>query len=196
MSTSANRCRRIVAWVMVALAAVAVYQAAVGCTTVIVPPADPTGAVSVYLLDHGHHAELVMPDGDGGHVAYVYGDWKYFALSRNDAWHGLLAVAVPTQGALGRRRVGEPLPAESVPELHVSEERVSELLARLDERFNAGIETRTLNEDYGLEFVKDPAAYIWFHNCNTVLAGWLEELGCDCRGPAWFADFAISDSET
>jgi hypothetical protein len=65
------------------------------------------------------------------------------------------------------------------------------LLEKLDARFNAGAHTRTYNRDHDLEFVKDPATYIWFHNCNVELAAWLQELGCDCRGSGWYADFVI-----
>ncbi len=199
MSKTVHRPWRIAAGLLGVLAALAVYQAATGCSTVVIPPADPSNAVVVYIVDHGHHAELVLPDGDGGSVAYVYGDWDYFALGRDDLWHGLLAVAIPTQGALGRRRdpsrepaeLGGQLPPGAVLELRVSEEGVANLLEKLEARFNAGIETRTYNRDYGLEFVKDPATYIWFHNCNAVLADWLQELGCDCRGPSWYADFVI-----
>ncbi len=180
-----------------ALSALAVAWFAAGCTTVIIPPQEPPNPVSISVIDVGSHAELVLPDGEGGGVSYVYGDWSYFALGKNDLWHGLLAVVIPTQGALGRKHYAttESLARQftgcTVFELQVSADRVANLLNTLDARFHDSIETLLYNSEYELEFVKDTATYIWFHNCNTVLVDWLQELGCESHGWGWYADFAV-----
>lgn len=199
MSKTVHRTWRTAAGFLGALMAVTAYQAVTGCTTLVIPPANPLDAVVVSVVDYGRHVELVLPDGGGGSVVYTYGDWDYFALGKSDPWQGLLAVTTPTQGALGRRRDPSQDPAElfgqsplgDVIELHVSEERVVNLLEKLEARFNVGIETRVYNQDYDLEFVKDPAKYTWCHNCNVAIADWLQQLGCELRGSSWSVDFVV-----
>ncbi len=191
---------KMMAYLPTALAPAVVWFLTTACTTLIIPPQDPPNPTRVYIVDVGYHAALILPDRENGIVRYVYGDWSYFALGEDDLWHGLLALLVPTQGALGRQHYSMQEPGELLAsrfpgctmfELSVSVDRVASLLEQLDARFRANIQTRLYNSDYDLEFVKDPGSYIWFDNCNTVLVGWLEELGCECRGIGWYADFVV-----
>ncbi|MGD8699334.1 MAG: hypothetical protein PVJ43_08595, partial [Gemmatimonadales bacterium] len=45
------------------------------CTNVIVPPAEPLAPQTVFVIDHGRHASLVLPAPDSGLVRYAFGDW-------------------------------------------------------------------------------------------------------------------------
>jgi hypothetical protein len=176
----------------------------IGCTTVVVTPRDPVDPVSVFVVDEGYHAALLLPREGGGCVAYTFGDWDYFALEKDDLWHGFLALAIPTGGALGRTffhgveslsDMESRFPGFEVFELAVERRRVEDLAQRLDERFASRIETSVRSDAYGLDFVEDETSYIWYRNCNTVLVGWLEELGCDGRGTGLWADFSVRTAD-
>ncbi|MEW6746783.1 MAG: hypothetical protein AB1486_28920 [Planctomycetota bacterium] len=178
----------------------ALLLAFASCATVIRPPEQPPHPVSVYLLDYGYHAALLLPYGDARFVKYAYGDWSYFALGKTDLWHAFLAIALPTQGTLGRKEYAadpsEPWPqkaavAATVYCLVVDREKADALRERLEERFISRLDTWHPNATHDLEFVKDARPYTGCSNCNTVLVEWLEELGCSCSGVGWFAVFAI-----
>jgi hypothetical protein len=163
-----------------------------GCATTVVPPRAVQEPVKVHLADHGRHASLVLPRGDGSRVEYTFGEWRWFALNDTGAGAALRALCWRSAGTLGRHE----LPAEqdigasprfagvTLYSLTVERGAASNLLARLDERWAGQAHTVVHNADYGLDFVRDEQAYHLFNNCNPVIAGWLRELGCRVRGPA------------
>lgn len=171
--------------------------ATAGCVTTIRPPADPQDPVEVGLIDYGYHAGLVLPTADGGSVEYAYGEWEWFARN-NDAWYRVFpALCWPTSGALGRRplpaveRLAKAVAAEEILVFQVGRREAAALLDRLGHRYASRSEAPHPNPAVGLTFVPDDASYCCFANCNTALAGWLRELGCEVSGPACSANFRI-----
>ncbi|MFN7138495.1 MAG: DUF2459 domain-containing protein [Limisphaerales bacterium] len=175
-----------------------------GCTTTIVPPSVPQGeAARVAIVDYGHHASLVLPDGRNGAVEYEYGEWRWFALGQTGSPRIIPTLFWPTQGALGRRIHNHPVDpvilrqtkedANEVMSFYVPAHAVTRLRERLNGRYESNIETEVENPEWGMTFVKDPARYSAFHNCNHRLALWLRELGCETRGHATFAMFRVKE---
>jgi len=172
------------------------------CTTTVVPPIAPKAPRPVFLLDHGRHASLTLPRGDGGIVRYSYGDWRYYAQVRTGVFQGSAAILWPTRAALGRRELPGPPEAaavrrnvrvwsEQLYELMVDSLAIEILRSRLDSIYDANLESRIYNAAYDLEFVHHPRAYWVFHNSNHVVAGWLKELGCQVRGLALFSKWKV-----
>lgn len=183
--------RREAGWRLALLAACAAVLLA-GCTTRLAPPADPAEPRKVFLLDHGRHASLVLPDGRGGLVRYAYGDWAYYARNRTGVWRGLRALLWPTPAALGRRHLPGPAAAGRVwrsvavviREVHVlpvPAPRVAALRRRLAGRF-AAASARRDNRLYDLTFVRLEETYWLGANSNQRVAAWLAELGVAVSG--------------
>jgi hypothetical protein len=196
--------RRRTAVGLVAVGGVAVVGGLASCGTVIVPPADPIDPTPVFIADYGIHASLILPRSGGGEadamVEYAYGEWEWYALSRNQWYRAPAALFSPSEGALGRRALAGPVTAASVelqtgPEqvlvVTVGRREVEALVARLDARFAAGMDRRVFNQTTLREFVPDPEAYSIRHNCNTVLASWVREIGAEVPRVCWTADFSI-----
>jgi len=173
-----------------------------GCTTVIIPPPTPNEPRSVFLLDHGRHASLVLPGPDSGIVRYSYGDWRYYAQVETGVAEASAAIVWPTRAGLGRRELRGPAAARSVRgqvrvgieglhEVTVDAGRIENLRTRLDSIYEANIETRVYNAAYDLEFVHHPSAYWALHNSNEVVAVWLRELGCRVRRPVLFSNWTV-----
>lgn len=184
-------------------AAVLAIALLAGCTTRLVPPADPADPVLVFLFDHGRHASLVLPDGDGGLVRYAYGDWAYYARHRTGARHGLRALLWPTPAALGRRFLPGPAArwrvrrsvAVVIRELHgltVPAARVAELRQRLGQRFAAAPGPRHANRLYDLRFVRLEETYWLGDNSNQRVAAWLAELGVTVSGGGWRSAWTVA----
>ena len=55
----------------------------------------------------------------------------------------------------------------------------AELRARLQERFDAARRQVVVDRRFGFKFVPADASYWLPQNCADVVAGWLEELGCE-----------------
>ena len=172
------------------------------CTTVIVPPVAPKEPRSVFLIDHGRHASIALPKGDGGIVRYSYGDWSYYVQVETGVSEASAAVLWPTRAGLGRRELPGPLAAasvrehvkvwvEDVYELAVDSQRIESLRTRLDSIYEANLETRVYNRTYDLEFVQHPGAYWALHNSNEVVAVWLRQLGCRVSGPVLFSNWKV-----
>ncbi|UCF20412.1 MAG: hypothetical protein JSU87_03120 [Gemmatimonadota bacterium] len=172
------------------------------CTTVVVPPPEPSEPLPVLLLDHGHHASLAVPGPNGGIVRYAYGDWAYYARRKTNIFVGSAAVLWPTRSGLGRRELpGPPSPisiarhlrvwVEHAYTLLVEAESLERLRSRLDSIFVGNIDSRLYNPAYDLEFVRHPAPYWALHNSNQIVAAWLTELGCRIRGTALFSKWEI-----
>jgi hypothetical protein len=170
--------------------------------TVIIPPAEPPDPVTVFLLDHGATPTLVVPRSDGRLVRYAYGDWQYYALANNHALRGIAALVWPTQGTLGRqaldgpggaRNVRRQVPSaiETLHEIRVSREAADRLVTRLDALYEQYRRTEVENAPYGMHFVHHPRRYTYFKNSNHAVAGWLEELGCVTRGPAFYSRWRV-----
>jgi hypothetical protein len=168
-----------------------------GCKTKVVPPPAPHQPVTVFLLDHGRTPSLVLPRGDGTLVRYAYGHWQWYALRRTDVLTGLGAVLWPSKGALGQGFVRPAASDESVQDsirrevpvsvdrlfpIEVDRQSVDRLDGRLDSLCRAPQADRVVNDAYRLTFVEYPEKYWIFHNSNHVVAGWLEELGCQISG--------------
>ena len=177
-----------------------------GCATVLEPPHLDGDAEPVHLLDHGRHTSLVLPDGKGGAVRYAYGDWTWFAEGDTGFLQAIRALLWPTDAALGR----QPLDAwgssaelerqipESFAELltfDVSATDVRRLARRLDSLHEAGRDQALHNPDFGLSFVPHPERYWFFNSSNTMMGRWLEALGVEVRGSAWFSIWRISPPE-
>lgn len=175
------------------------------CTTTILPPRDPADPVSVFLLDHGRTPSLVVPAQPNTIVRYAYGDWDYYALRKNDLWHGIVALLWPTQGALGRMELTAPaqrdavrrgvlVASEHIYELRVAREQADQLRAKLDGVFQSNRESLITNEPYGLNFVHHPKRYTYFYNSNHAVSDWLRQLGCEVKGPTFNSKWRVKDS--
>lgn len=173
---------------------------AAGCVTVIRPPASPEDPVTVAVVDHGYHSSLLLPSPEGGSVEYGFGEWDWFALNR-DAWINVFGTLCwPNQGALGRRLHAAPpaqvaragaLQCEEMLEVEVARAKASALQRRLEESFQARIETRVTNPLLGLDLVHSDDDYCFLVNCNHMLGRWLRELGCELGGTATFSSFRV-----
>lgn len=175
-----------------------VASASVGlgaCTTVIVPPPTPAEPVSVFVLDHGYHASLLLPLDAGGAARYSYGDWDYYALGRTGLRSGLRALLWRTPAALARQSITGPLEHTailrqvSVVVVSMHEVRVEAAAARqlgreLEEVFALGAPTQHYDGLYDMYFVRHPTPYSLAHNSNHMVKRWLERLGCEVSGAA------------
>ncbi len=187
-------CHTIVAIAFVALAS--------GCTSVIIPPVDPEDPVSVFVLDHGRHSSLVLPDEDGGSIRYSYGDWDYYALNRTGLGSGLRALLWPTPAALGRQRLTEAADADNMHrllrvtvvqshELKVATAAVRKLRDELGSRFEAAADSLHYSAAYDVYFVHHAEPYTFGYNSNRMVARWLEQLGCTVIGRPVLSNWRI-----
>jgi hypothetical protein len=174
------------------------------CTTTIIPPADPSDPVVVFLLDQGHTPSLVLTAGEEKMLRYAYGDWRYYALQQNDKLSGLRALLLPTQAALGRGEIAGPVTPETIRAavpvfieqlypIEVERSRAEALRSRLDAIYEQHEEPKVINDAYGMTFVHHPDDYIFFHNSNHAVASWLEELGCEARGWALLSRWQVEE---
>jgi len=174
-----------------------------GCQITVEPPGSPEEPVMVYILDHGRHSSLVLPqDQGGGLVRYSYGDWQWYALGREGLYRGAAALFWPTQAALGRRELAAAatpqdlrrvvaVGMEAVHPVQVASRRAAELHKTLHALFERRQAEAVWNTDYDLEFAPHPAPYSLFRNSNSVVAGWLRELGCEVSPLAFWADWHV-----
>ena len=162
--------------------------------TTVVPPRRPVDPASVFLVDFGRTPSLVLTVGENEIVAYVYGDWKYYALRQQGAFESIAALLWPTQGALGRKEIAGPPTAETVRaalgseiqhvyEFEVEQRALGRLEAKLERLYHDQLSTAT--QSYGMTFVRHADSYTYWSNSNHMTAAWLQELGCEIRGPAF-----------
>lgn len=202
--------RRTLAWaagVIVCLILVlGLLAIPLACTTTVRPPAVEGEGTQVLLVDYGRTPGLVLPAGDGGYDRWVYGDWNYYALRNNSLPRGMMALFLPTQGALGREHFDPPISlesiegtvapyAQSVHVITVSADQAAELQQRLSSLFQANRHSLTQRPRSPLEFVHHPSTYTYFNNSNHTTAGWLRELGCRTRGPSFSSKWEILDPD-
>ena len=171
------------------------------CGFTVIPPPSPANPVPVFLLDHGRHASLVLPE-DQGMVRYSYGDWDWYAMRRTGAIEGSRALVGPNPGGLSRKvlavsptedalRRALPMTVENIFRMRVEAGNAARLRERLEAIFSANRETLHHNPDYGIDFVRHPEPYSLSNNSNTVVAGWLRELGAEVRGRGPLSDWKI-----
>lgn len=170
-----------------------------GCAGEIVPPQTLLQPIPVAVLDHGRHTSIVIGADDGSMTRYAYGDWTWYALGGQGPTEASIAALVPSKAGLGRKSLPGPVTPEAVGQqiqvgiedahfLTVERVRARALVDRLDGIFFTNIEDRVVNGSYGLEFVPHPEPYTLTHNSNSVVAGWLRELGAQVEGaPLWAA---------
>lgn len=174
-----------------------------GCTTTIRPPANPENPVSVYVIDYGRHASLLLPRDDfHGLREYAYGDWSWFALARDGVLDVLPTLFLPTQGSLGRwdwdieadiEHIERLVLCEEILEIRVARNDARALLAELDSRYESHLDTQIESDLYQLLFVHDDEPYYVFNSCNLVLIRWLKSLDCKIEGYPILADFRIAE---
>jgi hypothetical protein len=174
-----------------------------GCSTTVIPPAKLDEPALVFLLDHGRHSTLVLSTPEDGLVRYAYGDWRFYAERLTGPGHAVAALLWNTPGALGRREMAGPATAAGVRAqvplvitslyvIAVERGRIDALRAELDAIFDAAAEPRDTPE-VDLVFVPHPRDYNLRHNSTTVVAGWLEQLGCEIKGPAILARWRVME---
>jgi hypothetical protein len=173
-----------------------------GCAGRLTPPAAPVAPVTVYLLDHGRHASLVLPRREGGMVRYSYGEWRWYVEGERHPLAGASAMLWPTASGLGRGVHEAITSREALPRLApeglvrvyplVAEEaRVVALKRRLDAYFEAPGVTPVYSEEFALSFVPYPRAYWLTHQSNLVTARWLRSLGVEVRGIPWLSNWRL-----
>ncbi len=174
-----------------------------GCTVRLSPPAAIAEPRSVYLLDHGYHASLLLSREDGSLVRYSYGEWRYFAKEQQGLSGGLRALLWPTRGTLARRVLEPPglhtdIQAQVRTRIDASypmtleAECVEALMARLDGIYLQGYASRHDNPSFDLSFVPHPRRYTLWHNCNHAIAGWLDEMGVEVKGWALLSRWQLA----
>lgn len=192
------RVKRI-ALLLLALLSVALVNW-VASPAIIIPPAKPALPVTVYVMEQGFHARLVLPLPGNGLIQYAYGDWQYFALNQQSFTSGLRALFLPTQGALGRRiyedvatlqQTVEETQGSTLLSLEVPGEKASQLLQSLGDRFQQKQDTQIYNPLTQMFFVQDEQNYIVLHNSNHELVNWLQDLDCQVKGFVLWADFEV-----
>ena len=171
--------------------------------TFIIPPIAPAAPVTVYVIDYGYHSRLVLPDGKGKLMQYAYGDWRYFALNRQNLGNGIVALLYPTQGTIGRRQFNSLAEFQGQLErdrniilgFEADAAKVDQLLKLLDRRFRQNLPMRVKNPRNHLTFVPDDRDYIMFHNSNHELVTWLKNLDCRVRGFVALPNFQVKHSD-
>jgi hypothetical protein len=174
----------------------------VGCAGRLTPPEASVAPVTVYLLDHGRHASLVLPRREGGMVRYSYGEWRWYVEGERHLLAGASALLWPTASGLGRG-VHETITTRGelaglAPEglvrvypLVAEEARVVALKRRLDAHFEAPGVAPVYSEEFDLAFVPYPRAYWLTHQSNLVTARWLRSLDVEVRGIPWLSNWRL-----
>lgn len=175
-----------------------------GCTTVIVPPAGVVEPATVYVVDMGYHASLVVPgETEGSLTEYAFGEWGWYAEGRRGWWRVPGIMVWPSPGALGRRDMSDGTAgleglraatgAEAVLPVVVERARVAAWRAGMEGAWGRARDAHgvTRNPEHPLEFVAWDERYWVFHTCNAAVAAWLGELGCEVRGWTVTSSFEV-----
>lgn len=189
-----------------------------GCATRVTPSVEVSDPAVVYLVDYGRHSSLLLPSAPASSPLhrsdlreYSYGDWMYYANSKDSVRDGARAMLWRSQGALGRRDLPgfgpasdeapiEPaamiqrrLGVERVFPIVVERERAESLLAMLDARFEQGLSVGPAVENSKVEltFVQDEVDYSLARHCNHEVRDWLRELGVDAVYAPLVAEFKV-----
>lgn len=197
--SSTRRWRLMILLLLTVIVAAQVVPYAI--PTTVVPPAHPENPATVFLIDYGRTPSLVLTVADDKMVAYVYGDWKYYALRQQGAFESVAAVMWPTQGGLGRKEIAGPPSADTVRagigleiehlyDFQVEQQALARLHAKLDRLYHDQFSTATAS--YGMTFVHHPEAYTYWSNSNHRTADWLRDLGCEIKGPAFSSSWRVA----
>ena len=180
----------------------AVLLSLTACAIRVTPPVELEHPQTIFIADYGRHASLLLPAADGRLREFAFGEWEWFALG-NDQWYRVgPALLWPTVGTLGTREFDGPaeidairkqIPAQRIHELRVEQDAAAALLARLDQRVSAGADEKVLNSELAITFVPHADRYCLFRECNSVVAGWLRELGCRVTGSPFSTDFIVQE---
>ena len=172
------------------------------CAIRVTPPVKLEAPCTIFIADHGRHSSLLLPRANGRIAEFAYGEWQWFALG-NDPWYRVgPALLWPTVGTLGTREFDGPaeidvirrqLTTQRIHELRVEQDAAAALLARLDERLTERADERVFNSELAMTFVPHADRYCLFRECNSVVAGWLRELGCGVAGSPLSADFIVEE---
>jgi hypothetical protein len=185
----------IAKWALVtACVVLATHVLLLAVPTTVIAPVGTVEPARVFLVDYSRTPAIVLPITDSQMAAYVYGDWNYYALRHQGPIDSVAALLWPTQGALGRKEITGPPEADvvrralgnDVEEIHmlqVERAAVERLRAALDRAYHDRLDTAVTA--YGMVFVRHPQRYTYWSNSNHMTAAWLEELGCELRGPAF-----------
>lgn len=155
--------------------------------TVTCPEVDGDAARVAIILDHGHHASLVLENARGAPVRYSYGDRRWYADDDTGIGSALHAVFRQSAAVLARRELGAVADAESVRRtlgmvvqnsytFQVPTANADILIAELDGIFFRDPDAIFRN------FAPHPKPYTGWDNSNHVVAGWMELLGCEVSG--------------
>lgn len=179
------------------------------CAATVKPPADPEDPRPVFILDHGHHATLVVVDAAGRPVRYAFGDLNWGADGDIGFYRGMGAMLMPDSGTLGRRVLdGEPtlgsiaqnvgVHVEKTYCLAVASKDAFKLQRALNMVFEENLSTAKYNAGWNLEFVEHPENYWFGETSNEAVEKWLEAMGCEVQGIAMFSNWRVKqpDGET
>ena len=172
-----------------------------GCYTSVLPPPNPQRPTTIYLCDYGIHSSLLLPISRGRYVEFLYGDWNWAALGHTSALDAIGALCFSQQSTLGRRFI-EQSPDEKMPRpvdgplretcVVVNGDGCSDVVRNLMTRWEIHRITATAMR-LDLSYVKDDDPYSWTHDCNTLTADCLREMGCRVDGfPIW-SNFKVAD---
>ncbi|MGY6550840.1 MAG: hypothetical protein ACXIT4_02975 [Erythrobacter sp.] len=169
-----------------------------GCQHRIHPPDDVADPVTVFVVDYGRHASLVLPHEDSL-VEWSWGDWNWFALDRTGVFDGVRAVFGSSRSTLGRRDLARAqgtqelaarLGATGALSLDVERARADALLEELENRWLLG-RNEAVKHPSGRVFVPEEARYSLFNNSVHEVVRWLEALDADVTGSGVTANFKL-----
>ncbi len=201
--------KRLATHIAFALGGLGVVAMLVGCRYSITPPSSAADPVTVYLVDYGDTSRVWLPAGEpGSFVEWGYGDWRWYANDRRSLLYGSVVFLWPTDGAIARREwsgspwasPGRDRPREEIDgyatwiyELPVERSDADALLASLQSRYDAAIESEIYNERRLTWFVRDDSSYWLGYQSSSVMAGWMEELGAEASGFAVKARYRVGE---
>jgi hypothetical protein len=157
------------------------------------------GEVDFLLVDYGKHSSLIIPNKEGGHIEFAFGEWKYFALD-NTHWYRLPAILLwPTSSTLARGDYSDEAQLQrhlnrfitKVYPLRTSQSGLNHFLDHVLQIYASG-QDLSYREDLEFTFVKlQDRPYSLFRNCNSVLISWLEILGIEHRGLVFSTNWEV-----
>ncbi|HEY5770378.1 MAG TPA: hypothetical protein VIS71_11080 [Terrimicrobium sp.] len=171
------------------------------CAWRVVPPAQVTDPVPVYLSEYGRHTRLALPDDSTVFFEYGFGEWNFYGLEKQGVLSALRAISGLGEGALSRRRLSYTLDeavfldaagGNRTVRLWVERSRAHRLREELEARWKANAHVVVVRQADQISVSRDRAAYHVFGNSNHTVAKWLESLGCRVLGYPITSNFKIT----